>query len=308
MTTTSRRLFFGPFLGRTLGGWTLGFSLAAGSAWFSPARAGDVDDLVSSLSARPELREAVEAPLRATESAGLPSAWLVAKAREGVAKRVPPALLGRALERMAGRLREAPRVLPEGIAPTPELIETTALALDHDLSPDEVRRTLHLARGEVDLLRKAGPVRVLRLAVDLRELGMSAGEARTVIEAVARRSPADLERSGSLVVDLRRLHEATRSPWTGLVSEFVGSLEKGAGGIGEAVREVARRHAATLPPAAILHGRGLAPEGPPSGQDGTHGKADEKRPPSAGGAGVSKEPLGKGPPDAKGPPDGKGKP
>ena len=129
------------------------------------------------LAAPPDLTVEAAQLVDAAEAEGLPTAPLVAKAREGAAKGIDAARVALALEDLAQRLRKAKAVLPADGADRSPLLSAGAAALRAGVSVDGLARL-----GRLPADRRADAV----LAVaDLVSLGIAEAQGIVIVERSA---------------------------------------------------------------------------------------------------------------------------
>lgn len=221
---------------------------------------------LSSLEARPELKTTLQPALDAARGAGLPTRYLVAKAKEGLAKRVPPAVIARVLRQLAGQLAGAKRLLPAGSGDP--LIETTGRALHAGVRGSEVKSAVAWLATDK---RPGVTRRALGVLTDLRELGLSSGAAFAMLTGLAGDDPGLLVRPNpGLQWALRRVRRESGARWPEVARSISSALESGTKPVQALNGVMSAFGLSSLPKAKGLlkHGQGPA--------DGLRGKAKQR--------------------------------
>ncbi|MFT5684494.1 MAG: hypothetical protein ACI8RZ_005435 [Myxococcota bacterium] len=135
-----------------------------------------------SISHAQEIPSCIDSILRSVDEAGLPVDLLESKAREGLAKGVPPARIASVLEGMQSDLSAASTLLdlPEDASDRNEVLSATASALRAEVSTD----TLHRLASLPEQIR--GPA--IQSMVDLMLIGFSQAQSAQLVEDAAARN------------------------------------------------------------------------------------------------------------------------
>lgn len=129
------------------------------------------------------------------DAEGLPTGPLVAKAREGVAKRVEPVRIAAAIEELAGRMRRADEILGADEADRSPLLEAGAAAIREGVSPAALRQLDQLGQGK--------RVEAVLAVADLVALGLPEDQSVRLVQRAAA--------SGAPTVAVRELGAAAAS-------------------------------------------------------------------------------------------------
>ena len=226
------------------------------------ARADGIDDLLGTLPGEGALHAAVAPPLQRARDGGLPVRLLIAKAREGLAKKVPPPVLGAVLERFGHHLEAARALVPSSARARPETIEASAQALYAGVALEDVRTTVAWANGR----KTTDAPRAIAALSDLHQVGVPPGQAMKVIEALDGPTPVSIDRA---IRTLRWVKDQTGEGWGQVVKEVLDALP-GAGNIEGAGRSATERLG--------VKGGGVLnhPGKPIEAKDGLSGKAAER--------------------------------
>ena len=238
---------------------------------------GPVEQALSSLQDSPELAAAAEPHLRQAHDDGLPLTMLANKAREGAAKRVPAALVGRFLAELVQHLRASREQLPVALrdAATIEALGRARSARCESRELVSVTPIKPIARGGAAAIRRAAS-----LCTDLRTAGLGSSHATRLAVAAVRAGPGHTHLDGTLVLAVRRA--GSNETATAIAVMLTQSLNSGRG-----VKAAVGAALSAIPV-------GMAPgdsSGSPPGL--TNSKASERAGPPAGHASKSQ---GNGPP------------
>ena len=258
-----------------------------------PASADAIDDYLASLVSRPAVQAAVAPPLRVARDAGLPLTYLLAKAKEGVAKRIPPPRLGGVLHALVRHLQASRGLLPAPLAAEAGLVEAGARAMMAGSSRDEVARVIAMADRRTE---HAAPdiERLLALLSDLRGLGLESPDTVRLLAALKAHDPSALARGDDVVRTLRHLSRVAALPWSTTVDEIVTRMSGTVNLLG-AWRSAVGRHASHVRPWTLG-------EGPPGGPDGLGGSSAARRSLAPGQSGSAPGLSGQSPGNGGAPP------
>ncbi len=190
------------------------------------AHADKVSDYLRTLEDNPKMLSAVGPALRELADAGLPTAYAVAKAKEGVAKRVPPMLLKRVMGQLAANVKAAPSVLPKGIPHKAALVEIIGQALQSGIARRELSGLLGALNGEHKMRSAEQLRRSVSLLIDVHELGVGSKEAGRLLIAIVQHDKAALIGDGRVLWTLRRLRQGSQS-FSAPIASMIGALAEG---------------------------------------------------------------------------------
>ena len=190
-------------------------------AWAPPASADELGGL--------EAPEVVLAPLRAAQRDGLPVGRLLAKAREGIAKRVPAPAIAGVLERMRvsmvqGRALLGSASLRGHIAS----VEAAGRAVQAGAPAAVVRQTVEATRRSPKTRPPAVVAQSLSVLADLQELGVSGPAAGELVAALLEREGARIS-AERVARAFRRLQRGRQADPNGVALDLASAVERHGG-------------------------------------------------------------------------------
>lgn len=266
-------------------------SAIAGRAWGAPP--GDLSAFAEKNGYSSADVAKLNSLVAAASSQGLAPGPLADKAREGIAKHVPPKQLLAALRKMADRMQSAQQALPASLRTSP-VVQAADLALAAGYSPAGVRAVADAAGGKAEPYRVQAALYALGVLHDAGasekgavpfvaaqlHAGLTAVEIEDTTRAGARALRAGLinnEELGRTSPD--DLKGANRAEWRNLMN---GVQAVRPGGTPAQVRGVIERRDAESRDEKRIESRGdvaapiVTPPGQPKNDDDDHDVEDDK--------------------------------
>lgn len=184
-----------------------------------------VDAFLATSGLSAEAAEAIRPLLNEAHAAGLPTGYLLRKAREGAAKRVPTPILVRVLRQLRGHLGDARALVPAPHRQDAALVESLARAGFSGVSKTDLGTLLPPAHVG-DTFRPRIATRLAEAARDIRELGIDSRRTVALVATLNRFDPKALDHPSDVLSTLIAARRIRRATWDRAVDEVLQAVSR----------------------------------------------------------------------------------